>query len=66
MLPWHHILSEGVVRGWLGGLARVSLCDLYDMHRLVPQPRLCGFVTWVGSLWVALPPPAPHFDEAIW
>jgi hypothetical protein len=20
----------------------------------------------VGSLWVALPPPAPHFDEAIW
>jgi hypothetical protein len=20
----------------------------------------------LGSLWVALPPPAPHFDEAIW
>jgi hypothetical protein len=20
----------------------------------------------VGSLWVALPPPAPHFDHAIW
>jgi hypothetical protein len=21
---------------------------------------------FVGFLWVALPPPAPHFDEAIW
>jgi hypothetical protein len=53
--------AKGVAQLCTTEETRGNICCLFSTYDLVTAYRRP-----VGSLRVALPPPAPYFDEAIW